>query len=119
MQTSNVNISTATLRANAASVGGSVYCFNRCNSTILNTTFLNNTAGTRGGGIDVQDDSELTLLNSTLVGKFTFILYYIKDVGKFPCSLTTTCRQQWRILWRRCLCVQQLNSRTNECTVFQ
>lgn len=65
---SNVNISSSTFRANTAFFGGSLGFSDRCNSTIVNSTFENNVGSNGGGAINADFGSSLVVSNSSFSG---------------------------------------------------
>jgi len=65
---STVNLSSSFFRGNNASHGGSIYFVDRCNSSIVDSTFENNTAGGRGGAIYSYYNSLLVLSDSSFEG---------------------------------------------------
>jgi len=62
---SNVNISSSRFLANTAFAGGSLGFHDRCNSTVLNSTFVNNIADGGGGAITMGPTCSLVLSNSS------------------------------------------------------
>lgn len=68
---SNVSISQVQCFQNYASIGGCLVVSRFCKASVSESLFSNNTSETAGGAIDLGENSDLSMSNSTLVGEFT------------------------------------------------